>query len=81
MLNLFKINTLGGSEIISGAVDFSSHKIDCFLPGTDIIVINEDNFDPDDKATIIIGARNFSQELIKKIKRRCNNPNILVPPF
>ena len=31
VLNLFKINTLGGSEIISGAVDFSSHKIDCFL--------------------------------------------------
>ena len=81
VLNLFKVNTLGGREIISGAVDFSSHKIDRYLPGTNIKVFNEENFDPKEKVTVIIGARNFSKELIQKIKVRCKKPNILVPPF
>tara|TARA_B100001027_G_scaffold216959_1_gene195541 strand:+ start:5286 stop:6428 length:1143 start_codon:yes stop_codon:yes gene_type:complete len=81
MLNMLGINTKNGKHIFDGAFDFTKLKIGCYVPGTDIMILDEPITKSDDDLNIMIGARNFSKEIKIKIKNKLPNSNIIVPPF
>tara|TARA_X000000950_G_C13844446_1_gene631690 strand:- start:266 stop:1408 length:1143 start_codon:yes stop_codon:yes gene_type:complete len=81
MLNMLGINTRNGKNIFDGAFDFTKLKIGCYVPGTDIKILDEPKSESNKSLNIMIGARNFSEEIKIKIKNKLPNSNIIVPPF
>jgi len=81
MLNMLKINTENGKNIFDSAYDFTELKKDCFVPGTNILILGEPKEETLKEINIMVGARNFSDEIIRKIKKTFPNSNIIIPPF
>ena len=81
MLNMLDINTKNGKHIFDGAFDFTEQKIGCYVPGTDILISDEPISKSNDDLNIMIGARNFGDEIKIKIKNIFSNSNVIAPPF
>ena len=81
MLNMLNINTNNGKDTFQGAFDFTSLKIGCYIPGTNILISKEPETMEEDYCNVMIGARNFSEEIKNKIKEKMPNSNIIIPPF
>ena len=81
VLNVYNINTKKGKNIFVGAIDFTEIKVGKYVPGTNIKIFDENFLNDVTKPTVVIGARNFKDEIIKKIQNKCLDAEILVPPF
>jgi hypothetical protein len=75
-LELFKIKP------ISSIIDSTIEKQGLYAPGTSVRVADEDCIEsnPDD-LIFVIGARNFKNVILDKIKEKYGNANIYCPPF
>jgi hypothetical protein len=81
---LFTYSALELSNIkpISYIIDSTIEKQGLYAPGTSIMVSDEDSIKTNsDNLIFIIGARNFEDLIVKKIKNKNKNASIYCPPF
>lgn len=82
VLNIFEINTNKGYQIIDGAFDSTKEKVNSFIPGTNIKIMPETvSNNLIDNALIIVGARNFEKQVVKKIRSYSKTAKIIIPLF
>jgi len=81
---VFTLNTLGidFNHGLKQIVDNTAQKEGLFPPGFNVPISNEcDIINSKDFDVILIGARNFSEEISAKINRIIPHAEIIVPPF
>lgn len=70
------INTFNLASFIDKCLDDTKIKQNLYIPGTKIKILNPENYNFLKKDIILISAWNFSEEIIKKIRRK--NKRILI---